>query len=123
MNIKNFTEQQQQALLDLALLAMYADGHLAAAEDERIHRLLGARGFTADYDRGKQYDAAIARVSRHALTADAARSHAITLVQSFTTWEQRRQVCDLLDDLVSSDKHVALQESNLLSLIREALQR
>ena len=27
MNLKEFTDQQREALLDLAMLAMYADGH------------------------------------------------------------------------------------------------
>ena len=76
MNIKDFTEPQMQALLDLAMLAMYADGHLASAEDERVHRLLRAMGFATDYDCDKHYDASIARVSRHSQTAESARPHA-----------------------------------------------
>src|SRR5687768_5260813 len=95
MNLNDFTEAQRQALLDLAMLAMYADGHLAAAEDERIQRLLTAMGFSTDYDRGKHFDASVSRVSRHSATAAAARAHAESLAKTFATREQRRRVHDI----------------------------
>jgi uncharacterized tellurite resistance protein B-like protein len=122
MDIKDLTEQQTQALLDLAMLAMYADGHLASAEDERICRLLTAMGCATDYDRAKQYDASIGRISRPSQTAAAARAHTATLAQSFMTGEQRRRVLDVLDDLTSSDSRVTPQESNYLTIVREAFQ-
>ena len=122
MNIKDFTEQQLQALLDLVVLAMYADGHLAAVEDARVQRLLAAMGYDSEYDRGKHYDAAVSRVSRHSQTAAAARAHAATLAQSFTTREQRRQAHDVLNDLVTSDSQVAPQESSYLAIVSEVFQ-
>ena len=122
MNVKDFTESQQQALLDLVMLAMYADGHLASAEDERVRRLLKTLGFASDYDQGKQYDAAVTRVSRHSQTAASARAYAAAQAKQFSTPEQRRAVEALLDDIVTSDRHVSLQESGLLSMVREALQ-
>jgi uncharacterized tellurite resistance protein B-like protein len=121
MNIKDFTEAQKQALLDLTMLAMYADGHLASAEDARVHRLLSGLGYGTEYDRDKQYDAAISRVSRHASTAKAAREHAVKLAEAFTTPEQRLKVHDLLGELVVSDSRVSLQESEFLSVVRDAL--
>jgi uncharacterized tellurite resistance protein B-like protein len=122
MNIKDFTEQQRQAVLDLATLAMYADGHLATAEDDRVLRLLGTMGFTTDYDRGKQYDAAITRVSRHSATAESARNYAATQAQAFSTREQRRAVQELLNTIVTSDGQVSPQENSFLAAVREVLQ-
>jgi len=123
MNIKDFTELQKQALLDLTMIAMYADGHLTSIEDQRVQRLLGAMGFDTDYDRGKQYDAAISRVSRHSQTAESALLHAAGLAQSFATQEQRRFVQSILDEIVTSDGHISLQESSLLSRVREAMEK
>jgi len=122
MNLKGFTEQQSQALLDLAVLAMYADGHLALVEDARVERLLTALGYDSDYDREKHYDAAVSRVSRHSDTAEAARAHAATLAQGFTTREHRRQVYDVLNDLVTSDSQIAPQEGSYLAVVRQAFQ-
>lgn len=121
MNIKDFTEAQKQALLDLTMLAMYADGHLASAEDVRVHRLLDGLGYGTEYDRNKQYDAAISRVSRKALTKASAREHAVALAGAFTTPQERLKVHDLLGDLVTSDSAVSLQEGEFLSVVRDAL--
>ena len=122
MNIKNLTEQQKEALLDLAMLAMYADGNLADAEDARVRRLVGAMGFATEYDCERQYDASVSRVRRNMPSAEAGRQHAAALARSFTTREERLQVLEVLDELVTSDRHVSLQETSLLSAVREALQ-
>lgn len=120
MNLDDFTDPQREALLDLATLAMYADGHLAAAEDERVHRLLAALGFNADHDRSRHYDASVTRVSRHSQTAASAREYTAGLARSFTAREQRRQVLGILDDLLASDSQVAPKESSYLGIVREA---
>jgi len=105
------------------MLAMYADGHLSFSEDERVLRLLGAMGFDTEYDRGRQFDASVSRVSRHSVTAEATRAHARTLAKVFTTPEQQREVQTVLNDLVSSDNDVSPQESKLLSVVKEALDK
>lgn len=122
MNIKDFNEAQREALLDLVTLAMYADGHLAQSEDQRMLRLLDKLGLTADYERTRQYDAAIARVSRHSQTAAEARQYALERSQVFDSHEQRRLVSQALDEIVTSDTHVSDTENSLLSLVRETLE-
>lgn len=119
--IKDLTKKQKEALLDLTMLAMYADGHLASAEDARVHRLLETLGHATEYDRNKQYDAAISRITRHALTKASASAHAVTLAEVFTTPQQRLKVHELLNDLIASDSKVSLQEGEFLSAVRDAL--
>ena len=72
----------RQALLDLATMAMYADGKLTAAEDAGVERLLTEKGFTDEYERNKDYDASISRVSRPDATAADARTSAADLEQT-----------------------------------------
>ncbi len=122
MKLKDLTQPQQRALLDLAMLAMYADGHLSSAEDERIVRLLTNLGFSTDSDRGQQYDAAVGRVSRHAQNVATARAYITTLAQQFTTREERRSVLDLMNDLVSSDSRIAPEETSYLAVLQEVFQ-
>lgn len=122
MNLTGFTSSQSTALLDLAMLAMYADDNLAAVEDERIGRLLAALGCASDYDRAKQYDASVARVSRHSTTRDAARAYANQQASQFTTPEHRKVVISVLDDMVTSDRNIAAKEGSFLDAVREALQ-
>jgi len=121
MKIEEFSNKQKLAVLDLAMLAMYADGHLTAVEDDRVQGLLGQLGFDSEYDSGKQYDASVSRVSRHSQTAEAARTYAAELAQVLSAHEQRRLVQEVMDALVTSDRHVTLQESSLLAVVRDAL--
>jgi 6-phosphogluconolactonase/glucosamine-6-phosphate isomerase/deaminase len=123
MNIDDFSEPQKQSLLDLVILAMYADGHLAKLEDGRVHLLLGSLGFHSAFERDREYDAAVTRVSRHSETVATARAHAAKLASSFTTRRQRQTVQEILDDIVITDSHVSLQENNLLSVVSEELQK
>ena len=118
MNLKDFTAPQQTAVLDLALLAMYADGHLASAEDERIGRLLTEMGFRSDYERNTECDAAVSRVRRHSDTTANARAHASTLAQVFAP-EQKQIVVGLLRDLLASDSVVSRPERTFLAVLEE----
>lgn len=122
MNINGFTEQQRQALLDLAVLGMYADGHLASAEDARVQRLLAAMGVASEPEKNRAFDAAVARVRRHAATPATAAAHANELSGCFTTYDHRRQLHDVLNDLITCDHHVALGESAFLAAVRERFQ-
>ena len=122
MNLTDFNDTQRQALLDLTMLAMYADGNLAAVEDARIAQLLTAFGCDTDYDRAKHYDASVARTRRHSGSTDSGRAYAALLARQFTTPEHRRKVLDVLDDLVTSDRSIAAQECGFLAVVREALQ-
>jgi hypothetical protein len=121
VNLSEFNLPQRTALLDLAILAIYADSHLTVAEDERIHRLLAAMGSRDEHDAAVLYDAAVSRVSRVVANSQKAAEHALKLAQEFTTREQRQIVQEVLRDLIASDEKVAPQESVFLRKLREAL--
>jgi uncharacterized tellurite resistance protein B-like protein len=42
IDVTDFSDIQRLALLDLLILAMYADGHLTTAEDDLWEQLLAA---------------------------------------------------------------------------------
>jgi hypothetical protein len=119
MNVNHFTDDQRQALLELTLLAMYADGHLASVEDERVHRLLKTLGFATEHDRNKQYDLAVGRIRRHTETARAAEARAEALAQQFTAPGDRQSVLAVLDDLLASDRKVSPVENSYLAIIQK----
>jgi len=122
MNFKNLTAPQREALLELALLAMYADGHLATSEDDRVHRLLNAMGPATEFEQTRHYDAAVTRVRTHTQTVAAARAQAAVLAEKFTEPQLRRDVVAVLDELVASDREVAAEESGYMKVVREAFQ-
>ncbi len=123
MNLSQLKPAEKRALLDLVLLAMYADGHLASAENERIHRLLTALGHLTESQRAQEYDVAVSRLSRPTSTAEGFRARAVELASGLPTREQRRWVQATLDEMVTSDRHVSLAESELLAAIREAMEK
>jgi len=122
MNISNFTKPQLQAFLDLLMLAMYADGQLRSAEDERVERLFSAMGLAPGYDREREFDASVTRVRLHTQNADALRKHAVELARRFSSSDQRRTVYDLLKDLMSADDQISTEENRLLSALRQVFQ-
>ncbi len=121
MNLKTLSEPQRRALLDLLVLGMYSDAHLAAAEDADVRQLLGEMGFEADSDRDREIDAAVTRVRKHTASVKAARNYATDLAQVFQAKDQRRQVHELLDELLASDDTVAESEKNFAAVVGEAL--
>jgi uncharacterized tellurite resistance protein B-like protein len=122
MNVTDFTKSQLQAFLDLLMLAMYADGQLCSAEDERVERLFSAIGIEPGYDREREFDASVTRVRRHSQNADVMCVHAAELARSFSTPTQRRTVYELLKDLIGSDDQISANENRLLSAVREVFQ-
>ncbi len=122
MNLKSLSPDHQAAVIDLAVLAMYADGHLASIEDSRILRLLRQMGVEAEYDINKVYDASVSRVSQHSRTHDDATAFATNLAAQFTSPEERNAVMAILNDLLSSDGRLVAKESSYLTIIKKVLE-
>jgi uncharacterized tellurite resistance protein B-like protein len=121
MNLRTLSEQHRHALLDLLVLGMYADGHLAAAEDAEVRRLLGETGVEADSDRNREIDAAVTRVRKHTSSAESAREYATSLAQVFQARDQRRQVQERLSELLAIDRKVTAAENSFSAVVVEAL--
>lgn len=121
MEISRFSEQQRQALLDLLVLAMYADGRLDLAEDARLQRVLTSMGVDTEYDRDRILDDSITRLREHSKNAEAARARAVQLAQYFTNAEQCRGVYQLIEQQVNSDNTIVPAEHEFLSAMQQAL--
>lgn len=122
MNLKSLSPDHQAAVLDLAVLAMYADGHLASIEDSRIQRLVRQMGIEEEYDINKVYDASVSRVSQHSNAHDDATAFAVTLASQFKSPEERNAVMAILNDLLFSDGRVVAKESSYLAIIKKVLE-
>jgi len=121
MEISRLTEAQQKALLDILILAMYADARLDLGEDARLQRLLEAMGVNTEYDRDRYLDDAITRLRNHSQNAQVARTHAVELAKSFTDPEQCRGVYALIEQQVNSDNSVVPAEHEFLTAMLAAL--
>ncbi len=120
MDLRGFTAPQNEALLDLLVLAMYLDGNLAQIEEARVQQLLTAMGFATEYDRNRQFDASVTRIRRQSQTPEAVKACAARLAGNFTDRGQQHHVYHYLRDLTALDGSVSTEESKFLSAIREA---
>jgi uncharacterized tellurite resistance protein B-like protein len=121
MEISRLTLQQQAALLEILILAMYADGRLDLEEDARLNRLLTTMGVETEYDRDRVLDEAITRLREFSQNSQSARVHAAQLAQSFNDPEQCRGVYQLIEQQVNSDNSVVPAEHEFLAAMRQAL--
>ena len=122
MNTKGFSDDQKAALLDLLVLGMYQDRHLASAEDARIKLLLDSFTFPSDYARQQFLDASFARVHKHPQTPEATRGVVFTSAGQFKSEQERRQALDTLAELLASDNKVTTEENRYLVIVEEALE-
>jgi hypothetical protein len=121
MDMRDFTNIQRQALLDLALLAMYSDAHLASAEDARLQRLLTDLGLDSESERDYELDTAIARIRRESESADHRQSLITRMAHQFPTTEEKQQVLAALEDFLTTDHNVAPAEKQFLASVRTAM--
>ena len=115
IGLTGFTAAQQRALLELLVLAMYADGHLTTIEDEQLQKLLTAFGHTEEFDRQREFDVAVTRMRPFAQSIQKAKEQALLLADAFTSRSQQKQVYGAVQQIMTSDQHVSSWESTLLS--------
>jgi hypothetical protein len=115
IDLTNFSAAQQQALFDLLILAMYADGHLTRVEDQQLQRWLTAFGHTEEFDRQREFDAAVTRMRPFVQSLQKAKEQALLLAAAFTNRRQQQQVYEAVQQIMTSDKHVSSWENTLLS--------
>ncbi len=118
IDLTDFSTAQQQALFDLLILAMYADGHLTSFEDEQLQILLAAMGHTEEADRHREFDAAVTRMRPAIGSIHAAKEQALALAGAFTRRTQQQQVFSAVEQLMTSDQHVTSWENTLLMELR-----
>ena len=118
IDLTDFSAAQEQALFDLLILAMYADGHLTTFEDEQLQKLLAAMGHTDEVDRHREFDAAVTRMRPSIQSIHQAKSQALLLAETFTLRSQQKQVFAAIEQLMTSDHHVSSWENTLLMELR-----
>ena len=116
--LENFSASQKQALFDLLILAMYADGHLTSFEDQKLQQVLAAMGFTDEIDRHREFDAAVTRIRPSIQSIHKAKELALGLAEVFTGRKQQKQVYAAVEQLMTSDNNVSTWESTLLMELR-----
>jgi len=115
IDLTDYTASQKQALFELLILAMYADGHLTTMEDEQLQKLLAAMGHAEESDRQREFDAAVTRVRPFVQSIQKAKDQALVLAEAFTVRRQQKQVYAAVQQIMTIDQHVSSWETTLLS--------
>ena len=115
IDLTGFSAPQQRALFDLLILAMYADGHLTTFVDEQLQKLLTAFGHIEEFDRQREFDAAVTRMRPFVQSIQQAKEQALLLADTFTSRGQQKQVYAAVQQIMTSDTHVSSWENTLLS--------
>jgi len=118
LDLTDFTPDQQHALFDLLILAMYADGHLTTVADEELGQVLAAMGLTAGADRQREFDAVVSRLHPLVQSIWRARQEAIVLANAFTTRSQQKRVYEAVLKMMAADQHVSSWEGALMMELR-----
>ena len=118
IDLTGFSDNQKQALFDLLILAMYADGHLSTFEDVVLKKLLESMGFADEIDQHREFDAAVTRIRPMLKSLHTAKQHALLLADGFTARTQQIQALTAVHDIMSSDFNVSTWESTLLMELR-----
>jgi hypothetical protein len=118
IDLKEFSETQNHAFLDLLILAMYADGHLSSPEDEQLQKLLVAMGFTDKPARRREFDQAVTRISPSIQSIPKAKELALGLADEFAVRPQQKQVYAAVEQIMTFDNHISAWENTLLMELR-----
>jgi 6-phosphogluconolactonase/glucosamine-6-phosphate isomerase/deaminase len=118
IDLTGFSAAQKQALFDLLILAMYADGHLSSVEDEQLQKLLAGMGFVDEIDRQREFDAAVTRIRPSMQSIYKAKELALGLAEAFTARLQQKQVYAAVEQIMTFDNNISTWENTLLSELR-----
>ncbi len=119
MELTGLTDKQKQAVVDLLVLGMYADGNLDLIEDEKARRVLDSIQFSSDSARQYFLDASFARARKHGASPKTTRTYISDIGKNFPTPAARRLVYTTLEDSLTSDRKMAEKECELLLIVSE----
>lgn len=110
---QKLTQPQREAVFDLLLLGMYADGNLKLAENAQVFSLTEQLGWESYQDRSEYSETATSRV-RAANDTDAATSVFLTkLSAQLGDDDVKKLALGLLAQLLESDKQTLESEAGL----------
>ena len=115
------TQKQREALVDLLLLGMFADGSLKVSEDQKLLSVIGEVGWQSYQTPDLYLQSAIAKAREASDTEDATRRRLEKISENLATAETRQQALTYLTQFLGVDGAVDAAESQFLELAKSAL--
>ena len=114
---------EREALLELAVLGMFADGRIKLAEDACMQQTLAELGWEAESGERDYILSTAINKMRDAMDNDAARMNFLhSLKATLPTAEQRSRAIGILTSILQSDGSVDSAENDLLQQAKAALE-
>ena len=115
------TQKQREALVDLLLLGMFADGSLKVSEDQKLLSVIREVGWQSYQTPDLYLQSAIAKAREASDTEDATRRRLEKISENLATAETRQKAVTYLTQFLGVDGAVDAAESRFLELAKGAL--
>jgi uncharacterized tellurite resistance protein B-like protein len=115
------TQKQREALVDLLLLGMFADGSLKVSEDQKLLSVIGEVGWQSYQTPDLYLQSAIAKAREASDSEGATRRRLEKISENLASAETRQQALTYLTQFLGVDGAVDAAESQFLELAKSAL--
>jgi hypothetical protein len=114
-------QKQREALVDLLLLGMYADGSLKVSDDQKLLSVIEEIGWESYQTPDLYFQSAIAKARDAADTEMGIRSRLKKINEGLASDDARQLALERLERFLSLNSEPALEESKFLELAKENL--
>jgi hypothetical protein len=113
-------QKQREALVDLLLLGMFADGSLKVSDDQKLLSVIEEIGWESYQTPDLYFQSAIAKAREAADTEMGTRSR-LKINEGLASDDARQLALERLERFLSLDSARAVEESKFLELAKENL--
>jgi hypothetical protein len=119
--IQNMNQKQREALVDLLLLGMFADGSLKVSDDQKLLSVIEEIGWESYQTPDLYFQSAIAKARDAADTEPGTLARLKKIRDSLASDEIRQQAIERLEKFLSLDGRPGVEESKFLELAKASL--
>lgn len=120
MNLESLSTEQVDCLLELPVLGMYADGHLADAEDQTIKEFAREVGLRSGYNTEQAIDRAIGAVRQVPRDEAGLRTAVERIAGVMDEEDVRGTALEALNAIHTSDANDAQSEIKFHKIVQDA---
>jgi hypothetical protein len=114
-------QKQREALVDLLLLGMFADGSLKVGDDQKLLSVIAEIGWESYQTPDLYFQSAIAKARDAADTEAGTLARLKKIRDSLASDEIRQQAIERLEKFLSLDSRPGVEESKFLELAKASL--
>jgi len=119
--IQNMNQKQREALVDLLLLGMFADGSLKVSDDQKLLSVIEEIGWESYQTPDLYFQSAIAKARDAADTEAGTLARLKKIHDSLASDEIRQQAIERLEKFLRLDGEPGVEESKFLELAKASL--